>query len=409
MASGIAHRRTKPALYKLNAYDQRTSFHASRWPYFGRSGHARIYDTGKKSRRRFFSEPTGPEILGTVALEIILMILLELDFPSLRNMRQLNSHFQMLVESLPAYRLLEQHASETLRVIQLSGVASAISVKQLFDEFRQPSCRGCGSFGPFLFLPSVSRCCESCLENNVDFQMFPLSMVSTNFAITSSKRRNRLPVVSCPKGAYGHPWDHDWTERPVNLVSFAQVESLGIQIHGSRRKMREAVREQSSKARLRFESRQNNRRKTRSYHAQEPAKPMTLRSDFKISTSRQWNCCGATHLPFWDSKTETTESGVYCSACDFYRCPKRLHGARPRVWNDRSKGNNTAFTLDTIPQHFEECEFIRKGYKFGDRYQFHNSAELGLDFFVNENGVVEKHPAAGKRVPRPYLEPKNIW
>lgn len=72
---------------------------------------------------------------------------------------------------------------------------------------------------------------------------------------------------------------------------------------------------------------------------------------------------------------------------------------------DKIEGNNTAFTLDTIPQHFEQCEFVRRGYEFGDRYQYCNSKELGLDFLVNEKGEVEPHPASGNDVPRKYINP----
>jgi hypothetical protein len=82
-------------------------------------------------------------------LEIVYEILLKLDFRSLNNTRQLNSHFQICVESLPAFRLLRQHAPYTLKVIHRAGVASAVTVQNLFAEFRQPSCRGCGAFGPF--------------------------------------------------------------------------------------------------------------------------------------------------------------------------------------------------------------------------------------------------------------------
>lgn len=372
--------------------------HLTMWSSLRDSDHAGKYNTAKKSRQRCFSETTHTERLSTIALEIIHEILLELDLLSLGNIRQLNSHFQFLVESLPTYKLLKQHAFETLRVIYLFGVASAIPVKQLFIEFRQPSCRGCDSFGPFLFLPSVSRCCESCLRTKKDFQIFPVSRVYANFAISPSKTRNWLPVIRCPKGSYGHPWSAYLCERSIDLVSFAQVERLGIQTHGNKRKMRDAVRAKHAKYICRLESR---RKKPYSPALPiGPELPMTLRSDLKIFLS-QWKCRGVTDLPFWDSKRKAIESGVYCSACGLYRCFKKIRNQ----WYGRSKGNNAAFTLDTIPRHFELCEFLKKGYKFGDRYQFYNSEELGLDFLVNQKGEIEPHSASGKNVPEMYINP----
>lgn len=394
MASGIAHRRTKPAKYKLNVYPSR----GSNWYSLRDYDRVGRYNAFRKSRRKCH-EATHPEILGTIALEIVHEILLELDLLSLERMRQLNSHFQILVESLPAYRLLKQHASQTLQVIYLSGVASAISVKQLYVEFCQPSCRGCDSFGPFLFLPSVSRCCENCLQTKNDFQVFPLSRVYANFAITPAKARNWLPVVLCPEGRYGHPWSSYHFEGSIDLVSFAQVERLGIQTHGNKQRLKEAVMEKQANYTRRLASR---RKKTYSHGSRPfgPGLPTTLQSHWEIKI-REWKCCGATDLPFWDSKRRTIESGVYCSACGLYRCFEMNHNQR----YDKIEGNNTAFTLDTIPQHFEQCEFVRRGYEFGDRYQYCNSKELGLDFLVNEKGEVEPHPASGNDVPRKYINP----
>lgn len=107
MASGIAHRRTKPALAKLNTYSG-FLYPRSKWESSREHGRISQYNTVKKSRRKFVgpAHPAQPDKQSVIPLEVTHEILLELDIESLGNMRQLNSHFQTTVESLPAYRLL---------------------------------------------------------------------------------------------------------------------------------------------------------------------------------------------------------------------------------------------------------------------------------------------------------------
>lgn len=291
-------------------------------------------------------------------------------------------------------------------MIYLSEVASAVSIKQLFIEFRQSSCRGCHSFGPFVFLPTVSRCCDDCLQTKHEFQMMPLSSVTRNFDIPAHKVRESLPVVHCPRGNYGNPQVYNSTMSPVDLVSVVQMECLGIHIYGNKHELKEAVKRKHKDSESLYRSRLNKRRdKAPRGWKNKPQRPqlpesLTTKPRYFEKWLREWKCHGATDLPFWNPQKKTVESGVYCSACGFHNCRENTRG----LWINKNGVENTAFTLDTIPQHFEHCEFVKKGYKFGDRYQFRNYEMLGLDFLVNEKGEVEPHPESGKKVPKRYLK-----
>jgi hypothetical protein len=151
------------------------------------------------------------------------MILLELDVASVDMARLVNSHFRALVESLPAYKLLKEHAYHTLCVIRKTGLASTITIGALFAEFCQPSCRGCGEFGPFLFLPTVQRCCENCLQENGDFQLVPV-LETFSLGISQYWAKKCLPVVRSPSGRFGTAWCPVQHYGPKLFVSLVHLE-----------------------------------------------------------------------------------------------------------------------------------------------------------------------------------------
>jgi hypothetical protein len=150
MASGFAHRRAKPAIYKLNVYP-RSSIWACRWESSRepprkqhlKAKHARQQNRAKdpgRGRRRHgcrkaHFRQTHHTGLSTMPLEIVHEILLNLDLKSLGNTRQVNSQFQRCVESLPAFTLLRQHAPHTLEVIHRAGLASAVTMQSNLKNF----------------------------------------------------------------------------------------------------------------------------------------------------------------------------------------------------------------------------------------------------------------------------------
>jgi hypothetical protein len=248
-------------------------------------------------------------------VEIRHMVLLQLDLATMDIVRCVNSHFRALVESLPAYKLLKEHANHTLCVIRKTRMAPIITIGALFTEFCQPSCRGCGAFGPFLFLPTIQRCCENCLQGNGDFQLVPLLEVQPNFGITQYWARKWLPVIYSPSGVFGDGWRNELHYNPRVFVSLVHIENLAREV--------------------------------------DPSKEVIRRP---IDWLQKWRCRGATDLPFWDWGKQTVESGVYCSDCSFHKIFSEYYGSVRTT----GEGNSDAYSLETIPRHFERCEFLRR-------------------------------------------------
>ena len=95
----------------------------------------------------------------------------------------------------------------------------------------------------------------------------------------------------------------------------------------------------------------------------------------------QWTCRGATDLPFWDTRKQSAESGVYCSACG-------LHFKRSAAMYSRGRGRRTprAYTLHTITRYFARCVYVERPYKLGEDYRVGRPVGAGPHFLVDENG-----------------------
>ncbi|KAK2740885.1 hypothetical protein FQN55_008583 [Onygenales sp. PD_40] len=213
-APGIAHRRVQPALFKPHLpFESAAQRQKSK------------FNTGKQPRKVCRLESTEwkqalpKRTLGDLPPEILVNILVEqADLATLEAVRQLNSSYKHLVESLLEYKLVRQHASHTMRVIHAARIAPFVTARQLFTEMCQPWCRTCGDgvFGPFVFLPKLSRCCNRCLKNDKrPLAVAPMEYLLVNYFLDRDTIKESLPTVHAFPGIYGDMRGYctiKWTE-----------------------------------------------------------------------------------------------------------------------------------------------------------------------------------------------------
>jgi hypothetical protein len=193
-----------------------------------------------------------------------------------------------------------------------------------------------------IFLPTVQRCCQKCLRDNMDFWVID-SLSLHQFDPNLSTAGSLLPVVHCPEVRCPH--------REIcslfllqKCVSAAQAGSIAPQVRDYPRRWKEP--------------------------ATQPVWVPVYRSSMRVFCGVH----GATDLPFWDPQTQEVETGVYCCACS---------GAYlSELWAGFPV--TPAFTQDTIPQHFEECRFNHQGYVPSDRLRTH--VQYTPSFWVSEKG-----------------------
>ncbi|KAJ0413991.1 hypothetical protein BJY00DRAFT_47373 [Aspergillus carlsbadensis] len=101
--------------------------------------------------------------LQRLPLEIIFEICAYSDIASVFALRHVNRRFSQIVSQVRPYQVLVLHALDTLCILLRSELAQHFTLQDLVEVLYTENCSFCGSFGGFIFLPTLSRCCFPCV------------------------------------------------------------------------------------------------------------------------------------------------------------------------------------------------------------------------------------------------------
>ncbi|GKZ32522.1 hypothetical protein AbraIFM66950_001991 [Aspergillus brasiliensis] len=104
--------------------------------------------------------------LDILHLELIHEICVHLDIESLFRFRQASRLAHQCVSTSRFYRETTTHALDALCILQRTKLAKQFTLPELFTAICTRDCQLCSSFGGFLFLPTLLRCCFSCIHLN---------------------------------------------------------------------------------------------------------------------------------------------------------------------------------------------------------------------------------------------------
>ncbi|KAK2757534.1 hypothetical protein FQN54_004503 [Arachnomyces sp. PD_36] len=390
MASGTAYRWTEPARYALNLY---SSEHPE-----ALEGETKLYKAPpvQLSDRK---QPPSASRLGEIPLELLHQVLLDLDLHSLGMLRRVNSTMRCLVESLLEYSVLRNHASHTLRVMDATKCTASFPVRRLFQELSQPYCRTCSDFGPYLYLPTLTRSCFNCNMYRPEYQVAPTPDVMLHFGI-SGKDLKSIPILY-PLRDNKHHMDDVVECSKQRMVDVAQARELGLRINGSLEKMKKDFRIRRNKhrdkektARLKWKEDIRTGRSER----REPGYrsiPGNLTNSWEAS---EWRMLGTTSFPYWDRHTGLSEPGVYCRACTYQfeeRGGRGRQSCQPWGRGRGKRAYDRAFLQAQLPEHFRRCSAVKEDYNFHKRegpieWPWRRT---GTDFTVDATGAVVKEKA----------------
>lgn len=421
MASGVAYHLTRPSCEMLDAF--RT------WGTPKKLTLARSDESGLGEMN---AEPPSAGYLGSIPLDIMYEILGSLDYESTSRIRLLNSRYRKLVDSFPAYLILKNHARQTLRVMRKVKVDSRWSVGQIFAEMCYPRCRTCMDFGPFLFLPSCSRCCYTCLRSHSEYELAFVSSAKAVFALPEDAIKRLVALDNIPMNISSYPLMEDiWCEvrscPRLQLVSVRQAYELSMGIYGDESQLDQAVKRCNTEwrkewaehiehgpcytadGRLVTEVFTHPRRirlslgpEMRGHNfcytvdgrlIEQPPLPRAIESTKRIILNQyQPEPLGSTFFPFWDKRTQTAEPGMYCSACGY------LWYGTSKLTSEQIRSFQRAYLSTEIQMHFERCEATQKGYRQRDWPQISRSRRpktyrgTSLDFLVSGEAEISKVP-----------------
>lgn len=160
--------------------------------------------------------------LQLLPLEVLHEMLLLLDIHTLLRFRQLNGRAREAVCTLQGYRLVMTHALEAICVLLRTHMAAWFTLSNLLNVLCTRDCLACGSFGGFIFLPSLTKCCLPCLTTSPHFRLIQLGNARKRFNLAPDFLRKSMPILMTVPGIYSM----DETSRKGRIPLLSEKEIM---------------------------------------------------------------------------------------------------------------------------------------------------------------------------------------
>ncbi|KAI6382584.1 hypothetical protein MCOR25_000587 [Pyricularia grisea] len=164
--------------------------------------------------------------LQALPVEIIVELCRAMDITTLFRFRQANRRTRQIISGIKAYRESSTHALESFRAILRLGVNTATIVDLYWALHGPPKCATCDRFGYLLFLPTMQRCCATCLENwsSPSYSIAPATTVAKLIGIRHQRLRRIVDSTRSLTGPFLHG-EYRGSKR-YNLVTQDEVARL---------------------------------------------------------------------------------------------------------------------------------------------------------------------------------------
>ncbi|KAL8285559.1 hypothetical protein RB597_002568 [Gaeumannomyces tritici] len=174
-----------------------------------------------------WSASLGP--LSRLPPELLAAVLLELDVLSVVRFRAVNNLARHAASALPQYRAVAAHAPVALRALLRTGAAARTALRDLHGLVVSGSgaCCLCGFFGPLLFIPTLSRCCFTCLTTSPELAAVPAPAAAKAAGVPRRRLLGALRAVHTVPGEYGM-WPKRRARRQHLVSSAAVLDVFGV-------------------------------------------------------------------------------------------------------------------------------------------------------------------------------------
>lgn len=151
-------------------------------------------------RHSLLQPPTDPTAtlgrLDVFPTEVLNEVCLHLDIGSLFSFRHVNKRASQAVHGLPSYQLLVEHAFDAWCVVLRTGIAPYYTLPNLTVALHTENCRLCGSFGGYVFVPALIRCCQTCITSSPKLRVITQANLKNYFPNKPlSQVARRVPVL----------------------------------------------------------------------------------------------------------------------------------------------------------------------------------------------------------------------
>ncbi|KAG9253166.1 uncharacterized protein F5Z01DRAFT_624272 [Emericellopsis atlantica] len=158
--------------------------------------------------------------LDQLPAELLIMVLLHIDIPSLIHFRRVNRRALELVDSIPQYAALIKQCPNIIRAI-LSIQADAFDCGTLYRTLSTHRCSTCQRFGDHLYLIDCRRVCYLCFTMWQEYFPLTIGQASRFFSPDVTQQRKAITarrllraanppsILSLPR-RYCTAWPHLW-------------------------------------------------------------------------------------------------------------------------------------------------------------------------------------------------------
>lgn len=261
---------------------------------------------------------TGLGSLDTLHLELLYEVFDLLDMRTLFRFRQVNLCALEFVTSTRVYQVIMNHALEAFCVCLQTQIAPWYTLRDLFKVLCTRDCVLCGAFGGFIFLPTFTRCCLSCVDKAPQLRALHLaSALKTHIHSTATRVQRSVPVLRAMPGKYSM----GGVFRKKRALILAEVDVM-----------------RSPGA--------------RGQQCQSPHENLQV---------RLLRCMATTALPYFNKERGDSENGISCLGCqipvarEMARMVYSASGSPDDGELLRILPRDRVYSRDGFMEHFQEC------------------------------------------------------
>ncbi|RDW92964.1 F-box protein [Aspergillus mulundensis] len=310
------HEEEADAIIQTTAYHRRDYCLSVIW--FPPSQHVSIRSSIATPFQR--TSAAGLGFLDRLPLELICETLCHLDMHSLFKLRQVNSASRRTVDSLPQYQRIVLHGLRIFCATLRTRVARDVSLHDFDTALCTKTCKLCGEFAGFMFLPSWTRCCIKCLQNAPETQMRKVSYVKKQIRLTRGEAFQLQPLY-CLSGTYS--MNEAAQKARIALVSLRHVVTV----------------------------------------CRRHPKPDYPSND---ELNKKFNFMASCALPYLDKETGEADRGVSCAGCQL-ALEKDTMGTSGRNSDYNADARDKVYSRDRFLDHFRWCDQAQLLWKSTDQ------------------------------------------
>lgn len=253
-------------------------------------------------------------LLDTLPLELLQNILSQVDLRTLVDIRSVNRRALQVIDSIPEYRKIIQHAPDSLRAALCIETASQTTPHDLWETLTTSRCSDCGGVSGLIYLITCQRVCLPCSWDLKRYYPLTVDEAARRYAIPKSVVETLPHMRTLP----GHNYGLKLAARGRHtLVDRDAALRAGIALHGSAEATESEVQQRDLKRQYNYFARKARRAadgKCTKVRRPKHIDPL----DAKDGRAPKWNIrrfMGVVSVPIIDTTNMNAEYPRHCAPC----------------------------------------------------------------------------------------------